>query len=285
MLSALALVALGQRPGAAAPPFALTVTPARIIVPYTPGQTVSRIIEASNPDVTPVHVDVLLSEFAQKPDGSMRFADPSPDSGVSWVVVTPLHFDLGAGGARTVGISLTVPRDAGVPERQIGVVLRVSPGAGQGNVTVTGAIGVELLAGTPRPVVARTELRDLHAPGFSWGGRIPLTATVTNRGNAHREFAAPEQLVADVQGARVSFPDFIVLKGVTRTVATSWERPPLMCVCLATVATDDGQGHRLARSSTVVIFPIQAAAAVLGSIIGLALVAWRRSARRVVVRG
>jgi hypothetical protein len=259
---------------AVAQPFTLAVTPARIIVPYTPGQTVSRTIEAANADSTPFHVDVSLAEFDQRPDGSIRFAGPSADSGASWVVVAPLHFDIPAGGAQTVGISLTVPPDSTATERQIGVILRVSPGAGRGNVMVSGAIGVEVLAGTPHSVNARTELLGLRAPGFSSEGPITMTVTVSNRGNVHREFVTPHKLVADVSGARVSFPDFIVLRGVTRTVATSWERPPLMCVCLATVSVDDGQGHRLSSSRTIVIFPIRAALVVLASALGLVM-AWR----------
>jgi hypothetical protein len=277
----LALAFAGQSGAAArATPFSMTVTPPRIVIPYSPGQTVTRDVKVGNTGSAPLHFDVLLSDFSQGPDGSMRFSTPSATSGASWASVAPAHADVPPDATQTVTVSIAVPVDAGAGERQIGVILRVPAAPGQGNVTVTGGIGVEILAGAPGTVTERTVLDGLDAPGFSSGGPIPLALTLSEQGNVHREFVTPNQLAAHVSGGTVPFPDFIVLKGVTRRVTTSWESPPLICVCTATVTTDDGQGHRISVSKSIVIFPVKTAAGILVLLAGLAfLTRYRRRTR------
>jgi hypothetical protein len=281
--SLLALVAFAGHAGASGPaptPFTMTVTPPRFTVPYTPGQTVTRSVEISNPGSTSLHIDALLSEFSQSRDGSMRFSSPSPAS-AGWVTVTPAHADVAPHATQTMAVSITVPATADAGERQIGVILRVPPAPGEGNITVTAGVGVEILAGTPGAVTEKTALDRLDAPGFSAGGPIPLTLTLTEQGNVHREFVAPHQLVADVSGGTVALPDFIVLKGVTRTVTTSWDSPPAICICTARVTTGDGQGHRITVSKTIVIFPVRTALGIVALLTGLVLLTlFRRRSRR-----
>jgi hypothetical protein len=262
-------------------PFSLTVAPPRIIIAYTPGEAVVRTVEVINGGASTVHVDGLLSEFSQQPDGSIHFASPSGDSGASWVAVRPDHFAIAPQATQRVEVSVTVPANADQGERQIGLVLRVpAPAGSSGNMTVTGAIGVEVLIGAPGAVTETTQLGMLHAPGFSFGGPVPLSLTVSERGNVHREFVAPQQLYADAAGTKVYFPGFIVLKGVTRTITTSWRQPPLLCRCTVTIRTDDGHGHLLSASTTVIVFPLTTVIGVLVLAVGLVILARVRRNRR-----
>ena len=135
-----------------------------------------------------------------------------------------------------------------------------------------------VLITVPGPVTDDVRITQLTAPGFSAGGSIPITVTVHQNGDVHHSFrGAGQQLTAVVDGTRISFPPFTVLRESTVSTTARWASPPVMCVCHVTmsVVTD---GHRSLASVTVVVFPVAKAA--VGTAVLVALVLAFLLARR-----
>lgn len=285
LLSIAALLLLaGSAEGGAAPKaaYSLTVSPTRLIVPASRSQA-THVFDVSNTGTKSLRVETTFSDIAQGRSGTLSFAPGGPFSATNWVKATPENFQLIPGQHQKVRVSVTVPPHPEPGEHQVGMVFRVPPKKGSGNLAVSGAIGSEILIGVPGKVVREVALSNLDAPTFSNGGTTPLTLTIRNLGNVHREYLAPHRLVARVNGERVAFPDFSVLRDSVRTVTTDWTDPPLLCLCTVTVSTDDGQGHTVRARARIIVFPFALAAGTLIMAIGLGLLLrgqHRRSRRK-----
>jgi hypothetical protein len=255
--------------------FSLTVKPARFVV--TPeaireGQT----FDVSDTGLEPLHVDASVSDFTQQPDGEIRFDPPRPLSAASWVTIQPTSFDLVPGQHQAIHLSISPPADPESGEHQMAVLFRVPAIPLNGSVAVSGAIGAQVLIRVPGPVVNNMRIGPLSAPGFADGGPIVLHITVQNLGNVHRDYVAPDNLLAVAGRQKIGFPDFTVLRGSTRIVATRWMYPPLLCICRLRVTTDDGEGHVIAVQARVLIFPVRLALGILLATMGLMLLLRRK---------
>jgi hypothetical protein len=112
----------------------------------------------------------------------------------------------------------------------------------------------------------------LRAPAFVLGGPVRFTATVENTGTVHRDLTGASRLLLRAGGAQVGFADVSVLRGATRTVTAIWRRPPLICVCDASVAIRLPDGTISRATARVLIFPIHLVAAVVAAALVLVLV-------------
>ena len=272
-------VARGQPPSPGR--FSLTVSPARVVIRQTQQDTV-RAFQVSNEGAEDLHVDVLVSEFSQAPDGRVTFSPPGPGSAASWVTVVPSSFQLPPGGQRSVQATITMPEDPEPGERQVGILFRVPPPVNAPEIAVSGSVGAELLIQVPGPVIHHVSLGPLDVPLFADGGPVPLEVSVENLGTVHRNFFRPRELDAEVNGERVPFPNLVVLRQATRTVRTSWTDPPLLCLCHVRVSTMDGHGHPVTVEATVLVFPLRLVLGILLAALGLLLLSrgiagrWRR---------
>jgi hypothetical protein len=226
-------------------------------------------------------VDAFVTEFSQSPDGHVVFSPPGPSSAASWVAAHPTSFDLLPGELRRVNVRISVPADAEPGDHQVGIVFEVPAEQGAGNVSISGAVGAEMLIQVPGTVIRHIEFGPLQAPTIADGGPIMFELTVRNLGTVHRDFIRPQDLFAMMNGERVPFPDFTVLRDATRQVRTAWIDPPLICFCHVRVTADDGQGATISAEARVIVFPVRFVVGVLFAGIGLLLVTrgWRHRVR------
>lgn len=245
--------------------------PSRLVLPPHAGNE-RRVVRVANTGATQLRVQVALDEFTQSPQGEIRFRRPGPLSAASWVTVKPTSFELAPRETVPVAVTLRVPAHPEPGERYVGVLFRV-PARGTGhNIRVSGAVAVELLIDVPGRIVHDIAIGPLRTPLFAMGGPIPLTLSVHNRGNVHRDYVPPHRLVATLQRrSRVKFPSFTVLGNSTRTIRTQWVNPPLFCICHATVRTSDGQGHVVSAEATFYILPLRQVGGVIIVALGLFL--------------
>jgi hypothetical protein len=277
------LLLVGPAEGRAAPndPYSLTVSPTRLILPA--GQThASHVFDVSNTGTKGLEVETTFSDITQGHSGILKFGPGGPFSATAWVRATPKDFHLRPGQHHKVTISINLPPNPEPGDHQVGVVFRVPPQKGKGNVGVSGAIGSEVLINVPGKAVYNIALGPLKAPLLSGGGPIPLKLTIGNSGNVHKDYIRPHALKAKVNGEEVQFPNFSVLRDSVRTVTTKWADPPLACLCALTVSTRDGQGHTVTAHARIFVFPFALVVGVLLTAIGLLLLsrAQRRRSRR-----
>jgi len=222
----------------------------------------------------------MLSEFTQAPDGRVTFSPPGPLSAASWVNVQPVSFDLTPGHTVPVKVTVSVPASHEPGERYVGVIFRVPAEQAEGNVAVSGAIGIQLLMNVPGEVIRSIGVGPLTAPRFSDGGPVQLRLNLHNLGNVHRDYVKPDTLTATIVGkTNVSFGDFTILGDSSRVVEAAWLDPPLFCLCMARVTADDGRGHPVTVEARFIVFPFRLVAGVLIAAMGLFLLT-RRGPRR-----
>ena len=259
----------------------MAVSPSRLTIAASQTSKIQRL-EIENRGSVPLALHTRMESMTQRANGSTLLAQNAPYSATNWVTVLPDHVRIGQGTRRYVRIRIRVPPNAEPGDHSVAIVFMTPSIPGKSNIHVAAGIGVPALITVPGPVIDDVSLTRLKAPGFSAGGPIPLAATVRESGDVHHSFVgAGNRLVAMAAGARVVFPDNVVLRDSTITMATKWTQPPLICVChvSAAVVTD---GRRSVAAATVVIFPVVQALIGRGVLVALVLafLLFRRHQRR-----
>ncbi len=283
LLTALSAAA---RTDAATPRYSLTVEPARIVVSAGQAGT-PQIVKVSNTGSGPLHVDVVRTAFTQQRDGHLVFAKDAPFSASEWIQAEPAAFDLPPGAHEQVRVTIDVPPFADPGEHQVALIFRVPAARDTGGFAVSGGIGSIVLVGVPGIVTHSVAIRTLQAPLVADSGKVRLKLKIRNSGSVRRDYIRPHRLVAIIDGKRVPFPDFTVLRNSTREVETEWTDPPLFCVCTARVTTDDGHGNPVTVTARVFIFPFRVVGGILIAAVGLGLLFWtlrRRAKERTEAR-
>ena len=276
LLAAVVAVAVGvpaADAGAASRPrpgFALTLSPARLVVPTIGGRSTQHLTVTNNGAQT-LPIVVAVDAFQQALDGTISFSTDGPYSATHWVRLTPSRFTVAAGRSQAVTVDVAVPANPEPGEHQVGIVFLTAQNQTGGNLAVNRGVGAQLLINAPGPVTNRITLGRLHAPWFTDGGPVPLHLRVGNDGTAHRDYLPPRLLHATIHGQRVDFPAFTVLRASARELATSWDSPPWVCICRARVATDDGNGHQIVATARIIVFPARATAGLLLLVVGISL--------------
>lgn len=262
-----------------APPFSLTVSPARVALPFT-AATRDVPFRVTDTGTEPLHVLVLLAEFTQDIDGLLRFQPSSPLSAAGWVKVEPTSLDLAPGEVRIVHATVTVPMDPEPGERQLALTFLVPSDSAGSNVRVNRAVAAQLLIGVPGEIIHKDAIERLAAPGFADGGPIRIRLNVRNLGNVHRDYTGPNRISASVEGQTIQFPDVTVLRDSVRVVEAVWPNPPLFCFCKVSVVSDDGQGHVISLQTRVIVVPLRLIGGLLLVVVGLFLLTRGISRRR-----
>lgn len=255
------------------PGFSLSVSPARLIVP---GDQLARPqqLTVTNRGSAPIQVTMTKRDFEQLPDGSPRFVEQAPYSASTWIAAAPETFALQPGQAQQVTVHITAPTNADAGEHQVAIVSTVPAPDQKPGISVSRSVAIALYVTIPGPVDDSAHVTDLHAPGFAVGGPIPLTATVVSTGTMHHDFKGRDQLVVHAHGDTIPFADFAVLRDSTRIVTTSWQNPPLFCICHTTVTIPGPGGQTSEASATVVIVPIPLLLTILGVTLLISVLAW-----------
>jgi hypothetical protein len=232
-LAAAALVLAGG--GAASPSLAghhpavtvrFAVSPSRSQVRAGLAPSV-RYLRVQDAGTAPVTLSATVKAGRQLADGSSVFRPPGPDSGASWVTVSPSHFTLQPGQILRVRLVVAVPRQHDTGQRYLGIAFADAPhrAAGHAVARVQASIVSELIIGVPGPV-RRAVSYSLSAPRWSWGGAVPLRLSIANRGNV---LSLANHLRAVAPGGTVAFPGTLTLGGSVRVVAASDGSLPGFC--------------------------------------------------------
>jgi hypothetical protein len=259
----------------------LAISPPRLVVPAGRVTKVQQL-EIENRGSVPLSLHAEWSAFTEASNGSAVLEASALYSAARWVTVVPDNLRIMPGTKRFVQIRIHVPAHPEPGDHTLEIIFMAPPVTGSGNIHVAAGVGVPVLITVPGPVTDDVGITQLTAPGFSAGGSIPITVTVRQNGDIHHSFrGAGRRLTAVVDGTRIWFPPFTVLRESTVSMTARWANPPALCVCHITmsVVTD---GHRSLASATIVVFPVAkatAGAAVLAALV-LAILLARRFMRR-----
>jgi hypothetical protein len=257
--------------------FSLTISPTRLAIgPADVGK--AHEITVVNRGRLPVRVDVEERDFTGGVDGALLFQEQAPYSASRWLTVEPTALDVPPGQSAAVRLTVALPAAPEPGDHQVAVVFLVKAGVTGANVLVNRGVATPVYVTVPGPVDDHTTVSDLSVPGFTLGGATPISVRVHDHGTVHRDFRGRSALTVDAAGSPRPFPDFTVLRGGTRVVATTWD-PPLLCVChpSITVANDNGQTSTV--TARVVVLPLHLIGAVVAVLV-LAWLAWRLGRRR-----
>jgi hypothetical protein len=228
-------------------------------------------LEIENRGTVPLPLHAEWSAFAQAANGAAVPQASAPYSAAQWVTVVPDNLRIMPGTKRFVQIRIHVPAHPEPGDHYLEIIFMAPPVTGKGNIHVAEGLGVPVLITVAGPVTDDVRITRLTAPGFSAGGSVPITATVRQNGDVHHSFrGAGQQLTAVVDGTRISFPPFSVLRESTVTTTARWASPPVMCVCHVAMSVVTG-GHRSLASVTVVVFPVAKASVGIAVLIALVL--------------
>ena len=259
------------------PNFSLAISPTRLVVDRGQADEPQKI-KIINGGTSEMRVDVTKQNFTGGRDGSMIMAETAPWSASTWVDVSPTTMVIPAGETRVVTARITIPTDPEPGDHQVALVFLVPAGESKANVKINRGIGTPLYVTVPGPIDDSAMVKALDAGGFAAGGPIDITATIENTGTVHRDFRSDTPLRVNAAGTAEPFPDFTVMRGATRDIATTWD-PPLMCICHPTVSIIDAKGEVQSMSVRVVVFPLPLLGFILAVLV-LAAVAYRLARRR-----
>ncbi|MEV8633820.1 hypothetical protein AB0395_19390 [Streptosporangium sp. NPDC051023] len=247
------------------------VSPTRLIVgPEHLDQ--AQTFQVTNRGRLPVDIVVNKASFTMGQDGKMVLDEDAPYSAADWIEVSPADFHLAPGQGRPVIVRIDPPEQPDNGEHQVAVLFVAPPGSetGADNIKLNRAIGTPIYVTVPGPVDTSVRIGGLRSSAFAMSGPVEFGVTVDNPGTVHRDFFGSDGLNVEVNGEKVPFPDFTVLRGTSRDITVRWTDPPLMCICHAKVSLSGSAGVS-SRSATLVIFPFHLAGLLLGMVIALYL--------------
>lgn len=255
----------------AASTFSLTISPTRLEVsPQALGD--DQAVDIINGGSAPLTVTVQKRNFTGRLDGTLSFQEEAPYAASTWVELDGDTFVVPAHTTKTVKATITVPADPEPGDHQVALVFLVPAGKSEANVRINRGIAIPVYVTVPGPTDDTASVTDLAAPGFVTGGSVDLTATVHNTGTVHRDFRDKHPLTVRAPGHAEDFADFTVMRGGTRTIATTWD-PPLFCICHPTVSITNADGTIATQSVRVIVLPLPMIGAVLGSLLVIILLA------------
>lgn len=257
--------ALAVESASAAPGFAMTVSPTRLVI----GQAdigKQQTIRVANGGESAVDIAVQKRNFTAGPDGVASYVATAPYSASEWITTQPASFRLAAGTSQNVSVTVDVPSNPEPGDHQMALIFLAPSAQSGGNIKINQGIGMSVYITVPGPIIESVALSDLSAPGFATGGPIPITAIVHNVGTVHKDYRGDSPLVVDVPGGATVFPDFTVPRDSVRNISVDWN-PPLIGIFNPTVTVTSADGATQSQSVQVIVFPIQKALILVGAIL------------------
>lgn len=282
LLGALALSGPAVADPATRPAYSLNVSPTRLIVP--PGlleyETEATI---ANTGSLPAQVVVRRQGMRSDSQGIVRLTNDAAYSAMDWVTLAPERMTIASGRSIKIRVKVALPDRYEPGDHHLALVFVGRPAtAAAGNIKVNGGVAVPLYVTAPGPVDRSVVLAGFTAPKFRPWGPVTFNASIRHTGTVRRDFRADDELLTVRIGRQsVTAPGFTVLRDTDRKVSVTWDRPPLFCVCRATLAIPDLAGGPTQRlSTTTVIFPLHLLAGGLVLILATVLYARHRRRRR-----
>jgi hypothetical protein len=261
-------------------PVSFAVSPTRIELPVSSRHLV-RVIRVEDTGRKALTLSAVVQQGHQLSSGSFVFSAPSPDSGASWLKISPATIRLRAGQTRSVKVTAFVPARHSPGQRYLGVHFGYEADVnlhGSGAVVAVG-INAQLIIDVSGKIRHGVKIGPLTAPSFTWHGPIPLKLTYKDEGNV---LSLNNHLAARSGSSEIRFPGILVLAGSARIVTSSWDDPPSWCLpCRISVDGASVTVWRLDPVYLVAFFLVGLAAAMLWDIRRR----WNRSMRRAAQSG
>jgi hypothetical protein len=256
------------------PEFALSVSPARLVV--DPGQIGDeQHFEVANSGSRPLDVMVSKRAFTAGPDGTMAMTPDAPYSASNWVTVQPDRFALAAGATAQVTVRIAMPPEPEPGDHQVALVFLVPATGHAKNIKINRGIGTPIFITVPGTADDSAEIAALHAPRFALrGGPVTFTATIRDTGTVHRDFRGQDRLTIAVDGQTVDVPEFTVLRGSDRTVSSAWTDAPMWCSCRAVLSMTRADGTVQRSTVRILIMPLHLIFYGLVAILVLLVAGW-----------
>jgi hypothetical protein len=176
------LVPASAGAGTAAPPLAISATPARVTLAGS-GEATVRV---TNPGQSPLVVDVSRATFALDLRGRPTIAMGTGRRIATWLAVHPARLVVPVGATRPLTVTARLPRLIEPGDHDALVLLTTSPRRGA-SVAVRMRLGIVVVVRAPGRVVRRLAVAGLRVRRGA-GGRI-LEAVIVNRGNVTETLA------------------------------------------------------------------------------------------------
>lgn len=235
-----------------APGFGLQVTPARMVVPAAAISAAQRF-QVTNRGRSSFDVTVEKADFVADVHGTMTFQPQAPYAAAAWVSVRPSRLRIPAGVTREVTVRMAVPAHPEPGDHQLALIFKVPAGRNAANIRINRAIAAPVFITVPGRIDRSVEIENLRAPRFVMGGPVDIITRIRDTGTVHRDFRGfGGRLHVKAGENDLTFPDFTVLRGSSREVATRWN-PPLICFCHAVVSIP---GTEKSATVEITVFPL-----------------------------
>ena len=264
--------------------FALELSPSRLTIGQADIDKVQSF-QVVNRGQSAATVTVEKRNFRVAADGSLLYEANAPYAASEWLTVSPMSFTVQPGTVQVVTAKVTVPANPEVGDHQVALTFLVPAGRTSANIKINRGIAAPIFITVPGPQDNTVALAGFRSPHFVTGGPVTVTAEVKNVGTVHRDFRGKSPLRLGGAGSAAAFPDFTVVRGAVRDVATIWD-PPLLCVCHPSVTITNADGSVQTMTVQVIVLPIPLLLIVLGSILltVLVVVLLRRRSRSTGLR-
>lgn len=222
----LAALCVGALSPAAWAQFSLAVSPPRLELRGTPGQTLREVIELSQADIHPGSYKLRTADWTLRPDASVEFSEAlAPDSCRPWVAIERREVTVTPGHPYRYRFEVTPPADARPSECRFAILIEgkeqaVGPKLPIGLAARIGVI-VYLSIGDVQP-----RLSVVGSSIASVGGQMLPVLKVRNEGQAHGRLNGFLE-GSDASGTALEFASAStpIMPGETRDIALSASRP------------------------------------------------------------
>ena len=250
--------------------FGLELSPTRLTIGQADIDKVQSF-QVVNRGQSAAAVTVQKRNFRVAADGSLIYQADAPYAASEWLTVKPMSFTVQPGKVQVVTATVKIPANPEVGDHQVALTFLVPAGRTSANIKINRGIAAPIFIAVPGPQDNTVALAGFRSPHFVTGGPVTVTAEVKNVGTVHRDFRGKSPLLLGGAGSAAAFPDFTVVRGAVRDVATTWD-PPFLCVCHPSVTITNADGSVQTMTVQVIVLPLPLLLIVLGSILLLVLV-------------
>jgi P pilus assembly chaperone PapD len=257
-ISLAVLAALLALPLTASADVSIVLSPTKIDLTVSTGETSSQGISLRNTGDEPTTVRVYAMDFSIDRENNYTFSEPGHESYscASWLGVGETEFELGPGAAKEVEVTISVPQQVEPGGHYAALFFETVPADTEPGVSVAGRIPslfyLTIPGVTDADITANAEITSLQLPGWVDGGPVEVGAVVRNAGNVHLTVASRASFTdfRSRQGGEIDLGQTIVLPGAERVIAGTWDNTPFIGPARVTVTIGyfDDHGELVNRS-------------------------------------
>jgi hypothetical protein len=165
----------------------LSVSGGKIEVTVSPGSNSTQIMNVENTSDTAMDIVVDVEGYGESASNDFVVLSPADDTGLysarSWLSVSPSSFNLAAGGAQVVTVTINVPAGTGSGGRYAIVMIQTVPVPGQQVATVSAVAARVLLTVNGYSIDTSSQITAVDPVTSTNNSPAGIAVTVANNGN------------------------------------------------------------------------------------------------------